>query len=39
MEGGKKRKRTPCCGFQGLGQETPCQNCINMERATLTIIA
>jgi hypothetical protein len=25
MEGGKKRKRNPCCGFQGLGQETSCQ--------------
>jgi hypothetical protein len=26
MEGGKKRKRNPRCGFQGLGQEMPCQN-------------
>jgi hypothetical protein len=25
MEGGKKRKSNPCCKFQGLGQETPCQ--------------
>ncbi len=25
MEGGKKRKRNPCCGFQGLGQEVPYQ--------------
>ncbi len=25
MEGGKKRKRDPCCKFQGLGQETPCR--------------
>jgi hypothetical protein len=25
MEGGEKRKRNPCCGFQGLGQEMPCQ--------------
>ncbi len=25
MEGGKKRKRNPCCGFKGLDQEMPCQ--------------
>jgi hypothetical protein len=25
MEGCKKRKCNPCCGFQGLGQETRCQ--------------
>ncbi len=25
MEGGKKRKHNCQCGYQGLGQETPCQ--------------
>ena len=25
MEGGKNSKCNPCCGFQGLGQEMPCQ--------------